>query len=108
MARDALIIQFTTSGEPADLELLFGFSESLSAGLIRNRSGEVDGNDFGEGRMNVFVYPRTGYLSACVDAVKAYLKYHKLLHRGIIVRRTKSENHHVLWPEGYDGNYERC
>jgi hypothetical protein len=105
---NTLILQFPRDKNPKmDLETVHRLEELIHQGLFQNRSGSVDGHDWGHSGANIFVHPAKGQSWPSVDVVKAYLQRQGLLGSCLIVKRYKSERYEVIWPEHYDGEFER-
>jgi hypothetical protein len=108
MPKNTLIVQFPRTMNPEfSLERLHDIELSLEQGLIQNRSGIMDGHDWGADGANLFIFPSPGQSWPSMDVVKAYLKRKGLLDTCIIVKRFKSERYEVIWPVGYTGEFER-
>ena len=104
--KDTLIIQFRTSGSISDFDWLLEIEEALIQGFSQNRNAVVDGHDFGNGTMNIFLFPKRGW-GCAIEIVKAYLKNHRALDKALIIRRSKTERYTVVWPAKYKGEFKR-
>jgi hypothetical protein len=108
LSKNTLIVQFPRRLNPEfDLDRLHEIELALEQGLIQNRSGIMDGHDWGAEGANLFIFPFQGQSWPSMDVVKAYLDRRGLLDRCIIVKRFKSERYEVVWPVGYTGEFER-
>ena len=108
LSKNTLIVQFPKSLNPEfDLDRLHEIELALEQGLIQNRSGIMDGHDWGAEGANLFIFPSPGKSWPSMDVVKAYLKKRALLDKCIILKRFKSERYEVAWPENYQGDFER-
>jgi hypothetical protein len=108
LPKNTLILQFPTRLNPDfSLDQLHEFEAALGQGLLQSRSGNVDGHDWGTSGPNVFILPSVGKAWPSIDVVKAHLKRRSLLDKCLVVKRYKSERYEVVWPENYDGDFER-
>ena len=108
LLKNTLILQFPKRLNPDfDLDRLNEIERAIEQGLIQNRSGIVDGHDWGASGANIFIFPSTGHSWPSIDVVKAHLKQKSLLSTCLIVKRFKSERYEVAWPENYEGDFER-
>jgi hypothetical protein len=65
----------------------------------------VDGQDFGSGTMNIYIFP-TGSWRDAIEVVTAYLKSRKVLDQAIIAKRPKASHRcKVVWPPDFDGEF---
>ena len=108
MPKNTLIIQFPKRlNEDFDFDQLVEIEESLIQGMSQSRTGDVDGHDWGAEGANIFIFPTNGHSWPSLDVAKAHLKLKGLLSSSIIVKRFKSERYEVVWPENYEGEFER-
>ncbi len=104
--RNTIIVQFTQVGAAEEWERLIHIEEVLIQAFSQNDHAKVDGHDFGNNTMNIFVFPRGSWGSA-ITIIKAHLKHHNMLDGALIIRRPKNGRYKVAWPENYDGEFER-
>jgi len=104
--RNTIIIQFTAVGAAEEWERLIQIEEVLIQAFSQNGHAKVDGHDFGNDTVNIFVFPRGSWDSA-ITIIKAHLKHHNVLDEALIIRRLKSGRYNVAWPEKFDGDFER-
>lgn len=104
MSRKQLIVQLSTEALTPDQ--LFEIEETLVQAFSQNRHAIVDGHDFGNGTMNIFIVPR-GSWDPVIERVKAFLKLRKVLSQAVIAKQHKvSEKFEVVWPVGFSGNFQ--
>jgi len=99
-----VVVQFQTTGDPADFNKLIRIEDSLIQGFSQNNLAIVDGHDFGSGTMNIIIKPRRSPEDA-VTIVKAYLKHHEVLDKAVIAIRQRNGQHLVVWPHSYDSDF---
>ena len=106
--RNTLIIQLPSRlNADLDFDQLVDLEDSLIQGMAQSRTGVVDGHDWGATGANIFIFPANGHSWPSLDVAKAYLKLKGRLNSSLIVKRFKSERYEVVWPENYEGEYER-
>ena len=103
--RNTIVVQFKTDGRISDWDRLIEIEEALIQGFSQNNQAEVDGHDFGSGTMNIFIFPRAAWGPA-IEIVLAYLKLRNALSDALVIKRLKSGKHVVVWPEGFEGEFE--
>jgi hypothetical protein len=102
--KDTLIIQFKTAGGVDDFDWLIKVEDALIQAFSQNGKATVDGHDFGNGDMNIFIFPKRGW-SAAIDIVIAHLRRLGALDRAVIIKRSKTERYTVAWPEQFTGAF---
>ena len=108
MPKNTLIIQFPKRlNDDLDFDRLVEIEDSLIQGMSQSRTGDVDGHDWGADGANIFILPANGHSWPSIDVAKAHLKLRGLLGSTLIVKRFKSERYEVVWPENYEGDFER-
>ena len=85
--------------------------EAIHTGFEANDFGFFDGNDFGSGTMNLFIYdvPVARWNDA-FSFVRETLNAHEVLAKAIIARGEKDETGEVtkdvvVWPPGFKGEF---
>jgi hypothetical protein len=105
MSRNQLIVQLPLS-EATDFDRLIHIEDTLIQAFSQNDFAEVDGHDVGEGRFNIFIYPKSTW-GPVIERVEAFLKLRGVLNQALIVKRLKSsEKYVVVWPKDFNGKFE--
>ncbi|MEZ6142652.1 MAG: hypothetical protein R3B84_18990 [Zavarzinella sp.] len=104
--KNTIILQFKTDGALGDWDRLIALEDTLIQAFSQNDLAMVDGHDFGNGTANIFIFPRGSWKSA-LTIIMAYLKHHNALDKVLIIIRCKSGTYEVVWPEGFDGEFEK-
>jgi hypothetical protein len=104
MSRNQLIVQLPVS-ESTDFDALLHVEETLIQAFSQNKFADVDGHDFGQGRFNIFIYPKATW-GPVLERVYAFLKLRGVLNEALVVKRLKSsEKYVVVWPEHFNGTF---
>lgn len=104
ITKNQLIVQLPC-GPDVDLDRLFNVEETLLQAFAQNKFATVDGHDIGEGRFNIFIFPR-GSWAPVLDRVVAFLKLRGMLDEAIIAKFLgKSQRYVVVWPEDFSGTF---
>jgi len=104
--KDTIIVQYKTRGSGDGYDWLIKLEDALIQAFAQNNKALVDGHDFGNGNMNIFIIPKPSW-HAAFDILKAHLKHHDALRTAVIVLRRKTGAYQVLFPENYSGDFER-
>lgn len=105
MPRNQLIVQLPFLSLK-DWDALVHVEETLIQAFSQNNCAVVDGHDAGQGKFNIFIYPK-GAWAPVLERVYAFLKLRGVLHKAVIAKRLKvSEKIVVVWPEGFEGKFE--
>ncbi|WP_313472234.1 hypothetical protein [Brevundimonas sp.] len=102
--RNRLIIQFEVS-EGDSYDDLIAVEHTLIQAFSQNNYGAVDGHDFGQGRFNIFVYPRSSW-GPVIERVQAFLKLKGWLSRAVIAKELKSGARQVIWPQEHSAPFD--
>jgi hypothetical protein len=108
MAKEALIVQFPTDGNPEDIRLCAELDTGLDLNLREDHVGIAAGFDYGCGAMNIYVYPKDDRFWECVAATKLYLNRKDVLQRAVFIWRRRRDHYKVIWPENFRGEYEQA
>ncbi len=104
MSKNQLIVQLPLS-DSTNFDSLIHVEETLIQAFSQNNLAEVDGHDFGEGKFNIFIFPK-GAWGPVIERVQAFLKLRGVLGSALIVKRLKSsERYVVVWPENFSGSF---
>lgn len=104
MSKNLLIVQLPVPGS-MDFDSLIHIEETLIQAFTQNNLAVVDGHDFGEGKFNIFIFPK-GSWGPVIERVQAFLKLRGVLGNALIVKRLKfSERYIVVWPEKFSGSF---
>jgi hypothetical protein len=101
--RKVLVVQFAVR-EGDTLEAFHAIEEVLFQAFEQNRFAVVDGHDYGEGRFNIYIYPRAAW-GPVIERVEAFLKLKGWLARATIAKGLASGKWQVIWPEGFAGAF---
>ncbi|HEV2597814.1 hypothetical protein [Sphingopyxis sp.] len=102
--RKVLIVQFDVR-EGDTLEWFHHIEDTLFQAFSQNRFAEVDGHDYGQGKFNIFIYPK-GAWAPVLERVHAFLKLRKVHDRTVIAKGLESGRWQVVWPENYSTTFE--
>jgi hypothetical protein len=104
LSRNQLIIQLPV-GASTNFDSLMHVEETLIQAFSQNGLANVDGHDFGQGKFNIFIYPK-GAWRPVLERVFAFLKLRGVLSDALVVKRLKSsEKYVVVWPEDFSGTF---
>lgn len=104
MSRNQLIVQFPVTGS-SEFAALMHIEETLIQAFSQNNFAEVDGHDLGEGKFNIFIFPKSSW-GPVIERVQAFLKLRGVLDNALIVKRLKSSGRYVVvWPENHRGAF---
>ena len=101
--RKCLYVQFEIRDGDSFDDFL-AVEETLFQAFEQNSFALVDGFDVGEGRFNIFIYPKKAW-GPVVERVRAFLKLKGWLDRAIIAKHLPSGRLQVIWPEIFDGQF---
>ena len=101
--RKVLIVQFEVV-EGDRLDDFLNIEGVLFQAFTQGRHGVVDGFDSGQGKFNIFIYPR-GPWGPVIERVNAFLKLKGWLGRATIAKGLESGRWQVIWPENYSGAF---
>jgi len=105
MSRNQLIVQLPCP-ESADFDSLIRIEDTLIQAFSQNDYAVVDGHDIGNGKFNIFIYPK-GPWEPVIERAYAFLKLRGVLNEALIVKRMKaSEKYVVVWPKHFSGPFE--
>ncbi len=105
MTKNQLIVQLPVN-ESTDFDALIHVEETLIQAFSQNNLAEVDGHDIGEGKFNIFIFPK-GSWGPVIERVHAFLKLRGVLNKALIVKRLRSsERYVVVWPDKYNGEFK--
>jgi hypothetical protein len=99
MAKQTIIVQFRTESDDSDMSWFFDFHEILNVALKISQSGKVDGNDFGNGTINMYVL--TDSSRRAFEIILTHLKNHKLESAAVVAKRRRDDHYVILWPADY-------
>ncbi len=104
MSKNQLVVQLPVA-DASDCDALIHVEETLIQAFSQNNLAEVDGHDIGEGKFNIFIFPK-GAWGPVIERVRAFLKLRGVLNKAVIVKRIKSsERYVVVWPEKFSGEF---
>ena len=97
-----LVLQFPGEGEE-ESEFILGIEESL-AGVLEDSHHELDGHDFDDGTMNIFI--DTNDPAEAFALVKTVIKIsdHPMLK--VAFRSFEEKEFHLIWPENSNDKFE--
>jgi hypothetical protein len=85
------------------------FELALDEAFQGQACGEVDGNDFGSGTMNIFIYTSVERWDKALRLVVTELEKRKLLDGATIAKSVEvngdDREYTVVWPEDYQGSF---
>jgi hypothetical protein len=85
---------------------LIEVEDTLIQAFSQNKFAEVDGHDIGQGRFNIYIYPKDTWRPV-IERVQAFLKLRGVLNKAIIAKRLKSSDKFVVvWPEPFSGEFQ--
>ena len=96
-----LVIQFEASSEE-DFDKLIEIEEIIEN--LVGSSHEVDGHDFGSGEMNIFIY--TNNPNKAFELIKSTLSESVENTMKVAYREVKGEEYTVIWPLGFNDEFE--
>lgn len=99
MAKHTVIVQFKNENDSVDIDWFYDLHEVLHELLKRNKFGRVDGSDFGNGTINLYIL--TNSLRRTLDLILMNLTLYKLEGNAVIVRRRGDDHYIVLWPPDF-------
>jgi hypothetical protein len=102
--RNQLIVQFQIV-ESDSFDDFITIEDTLHQAFSQNNHAIVDGHDIGQGRFNIYIFPR-GAWGPVTERVHALLKLKGWLNRAVIAKRLKSEKYKVIWPEEHVAEFE--
>ena len=102
--RNMLVIQFPVL-ENDSFEDFLAIEAFFFQGFSQSKVGIVDGYDYGQGKFNVFIFPR-GAWAPVIERAFVYLRHKRWLEKATIAKRTKSEKWQVIWPADFQGEFE--
>ncbi|MDB5977905.1 MAG: hypothetical protein JWR07_4665 [Nevskia sp.] len=101
---DKLIVQLKV-GKDTDFDQLIGIEEALIQKFMGNRTVEVDGHDFGEGRFNIYIHLSKGWEPA-LATITAALDGFGLLSVAVVAKfHGETEQYEVVRPDSYSGPF---
>ena len=102
--RKCLYVQFEIRKgvQPEDF---YAIEDTLFQAFEQNNFAVVDGHDVGQGRFNIFIFPK-GAWGPVVERVLAFLKLKGWLDRAVVAKRLASGREQVIWPEEFEGKFE--
>lgn len=104
MSRNQLIVQLLVE-DSTSFDDLLRVEETLVQAFLQNNFAEVDGHDIGQGKFNIFIYPK-GAWGPVLERVYAFLRLRGVLDKALVVKRLKaSEKYVVVWPERFAGTF---
>lgn len=102
--RRCLVIQFVVE-EGETLATFHAIEDVIVQAFEQNRFATVDGHDYGEGRFNLYIYPRAAW-GPVIERVFAFLKLKGWFARATIAKSRASGKWQVIWPEGFAGAFK--
>lgn len=103
-----LIVQLPTTGAVEDFDVLVDLETAIETALGLEGFGEIDGNDFGSGTMNVYGWVRPSCWAGVIEVTETLLAERQLLEHALIARRDvydKDEQIIVVRPLDYVGKF---
>jgi hypothetical protein len=101
---DKLIVQLKV-GKDTDFDQLISIEDALIQEFMGNRTVEVDGHDFGEGRFNIFIHLSNGWEPALATITEA-LDGLGLLPAAVVAKfHGETEQYEVVRPDSYSGPF---
>ena len=88
-----LVLEFS-GDSPKEFERVAALQEEMEAGLT---SGEVDGNDVGQGVVNIFIITKSP--NRCFSEALTYVEKHGLRPSAAGFRDLKKEDYIRVWPK---------
>jgi hypothetical protein len=104
MAKNQVIVQFEATSM-ADFDRCRSIEDSLWQAFKQSSGdGVVDGHDFGEGKFNIFIFPRAW--GSALERVKAFLELRGALDDAIIAKfHARTDRYEVVHPPDYSGRF---
>jgi hypothetical protein len=104
MAKNQIIVQFEATST-ADFDRCRSIEDSLWQAFTQSSDdGVVDGHDFGQGKFNIFIFPRAW--GSALERVKAFLELRGALDDVVIVKlHAKMDRYEVVHPPNYSGKF---
>lgn len=103
MAKQTIIVQFKNEGDSVDVDWFFDLHEVLQDALKRNKLGKIDGDDFGNGTINMYIV--TGSTQRAMELILLNLRLYKRDSNAVIVKRIGKNRYTVLWPADFEGDF---
>ena len=102
--KNMLVIQFLIE-DGDSFDGFLAIEDTLFQAFSQNRHAVVDGHDYGQGKFNIFIFPR-GAWGPVLERVEAFLKLKGWWNRATVAKRLKSERYQVVWPKDFTGEFE--
>lgn len=104
MAQNQIIIQIPVT-ESTDFDVLLHIEETLFKAFPKSDFAVVEGHEFGDGRFNIFIDPKSAW-EPVVEHAKAALELRGVLGEALIATRAAPGGRPVVvWPEGHAGDF---
>lgn len=100
MAQNQIIIQIPVT-ESTDFDVLLHIEETLFKAFPKSDVAVVEGHEFGDGRFNIFIDPKSAQ-EPVIERAKAALALRGVLGEALIATRAApGERLVVVWPVGH-------